>query len=562
MSLLEFSGSMQERAAATAKIAPALERLLVDSRRTYKDDENKLRKLASLFEQDAKAFRKAGSVSGKTRLVVTPESLSSILEALLSTNKISGVNSTKTGDELLKLYIKFLASNGAKIADFEFYNDKGNTSNLTKFENIKDYYDNIPKKYIIEGKELPTPRVFDRTTAIRGLKFTHANTATHMVEFLHTLGSTITNKEFTDLFERGHVYAQATGRLMTLEGIDLEEGVLGKLIKLNMLLDEASSHLNKPVHTELLASIKKDFKGTDLYMNIEFQLKRSDSGTGNQDTGNISGILQMVSNYRKLMTEGTRRPNGTFQQFPIVSSDAVISEIMTRFANKISTNFEKIQNILNQHISNASDPDFLVNLKSSITSKQYITSIVIGALTNTEVSKVDIKHPKVPITKIVTNYKDTIASIKKVVRNTSIDLAKAKQDLASKKLAISKLKQAKLPPIRTTQGQFYSLANLQMLINTHLQDVISANMGNGGETRILNYRTGRFAASANVERMSQSREGAISAFYTYMKNPYQTFEPGFKQGSPKTRDPKTLIGTSIKEIAATKVGNRLRAVLI
>ncbi len=123
-------------------------------------------------------------------------------------------------------------------------------------------------------------------------------------------------------------------------------------------------------------------------------------------------------------------------------------------------------------------------------------------------------------------------------------------------------KSLKLAPIRTTQGQFYSLANLQMLINTHLQDVISANMGNGGENRILNYRTGRFAASANVERMSQSREGMVTAFYTYQKNPYATFSEGGRQSTPVSRDPKLLIGKSIKEIAATKVGNRLRAVLI
>ena len=85
-------------------------------------------------------------------------------------------------------------------------------------------------------------------------------------------------------------------------------------------------------------------------------------------------------------------------------------------------------------------------------------------------------------------------------------------------------------------------------------------MGSGTEKRILNYRTGRFAGSAKVESMSQSRQGMITAFYSYMKNPYQTFEPGFRQGSPKTRDPKLLISQSIREIAATRVGNQLRAV--
>lgn len=126
----------------------------------------------------------------------------------------------------------------------------------------------------------------------------------------------------------------------------------------------------------------------------------------------------------------------------------------------------------------------------------------------------------------------------------------------------NKLKTKASTPARNAPVQNYSLASLQLLLNTHLQDVISANMGSGSSRDILNYRTGRFAASAKVERMSQSREGMITAFYSYMKNPYQTFEPGYRQGSPKTRDPKLLIAQSIRDIAATKVSNRMRAVVI
>lgn len=118
------------------------------------------------------------------------------------------------------------------------------------------------------------------------------------------------------------------------------------------------------------------------------------------------------------------------------------------------------------------------------------------------------------------------------------------------------------PKLRTTTGQFYSLITLKDFINYHLQNVISANMGNGSQRDILNYRTGRFAESVKVEHMSQSREGMITAFYSYMKNPYQTFEPGFRQGLPTSRDPKLLIAKSIREIAAEKVANRMRAVAI
>jgi hypothetical protein len=111
-------------------------------------------------------------------------------------------------------------------------------------------------------------------------------------------------------------------------------------------------------------------------------------------------------------------------------------------------------------------------------------------------------------------------------------------------------------------AETYNLANLQILLDSNLQDIISANMGKGNERGILNYQTGRFAASVKVERLSESRQGMITAFYTYMKNPYQTFEPGYRQGSPRSRDPKLLIAKSIRELAATVVKNRLRAVQV
>lgn len=118
------------------------------------------------------------------------------------------------------------------------------------------------------------------------------------------------------------------------------------------------------------------------------------------------------------------------------------------------------------------------------------------------------------------------------------------------------------PQLRTVRGQFYSLASLQRLLDANLTQKIKENMGSGNRRDILNLRSGRFAESVRVERMSQSREGMITAFYTYMKNPYQTFEPGFKQGSPSSRNPRLLISKSIREIAATQVANRMRAVLV
>ena len=119
-----------------------------------------------------------------------------------------------------------------------------------------------------------------------------------------------------------------------------------------------------------------------------------------------------------------------------------------------------------------------------------------------------------------------------------------------------------MPQLRTTRGQFYGLVPLQRLLDATLVQRIKDNMGTGNRRDILNLRTGRFAESVKVENLSQSREGMITAFYSYMRNPYATFSQGGRQESPKTRDPKLLISQSIRQIGAAVVANRMRAVLV
>jgi hypothetical protein len=85
-------------------------------------------------------------------------------------------------------------------------------------------------------------------------------------------------------------------------------------------------------------------------------------------------------------------------------------------------------------------------------------------------------------------------------------------------------------------------------------------MGNGRDQNVLNYRTGRLASSAKVESLSVSRQGMITAFYSYMKNPYATFSDGGKQSIPKSRNPKLLISKSIRQIAQQLAIDKMRAV--
>tara|TARA_B100000085_G_scaffold197894_1_gene181560 strand:- start:260 stop:1795 length:1536 start_codon:yes stop_codon:yes gene_type:complete len=97
---------------------------------------------------------------------------------------------------------------------------------------------------------------------------------------------------------------------------------------------------------------------------------------------------------------------------------------------------------------------------------------------------------------------------------------------------------------------------LRNLLNEYLPQMVASKM-TGPPT--LQFRTGRFANSARVENVNVGPRGGIDIDYTYMRDPYETFEPGNKQGSTY-RDPKRIIGTSIRELAQGMLGRQPRTV--
>ena len=182
------------------------------------------------------------------------------------------------------------------------------------------------------------------------------------------------------------------------------------------------------------------------------------------------------------------------------------------------------------------DPSILIDLETSTSIKQFTYNAIISILKG--------KQP-------ATYNSETIIKVQSNIKKQKVVVSAKQKPSSATPLPISDLKNSST-----------SLSSLLSYINRHLQDVISANMGDGNSKDILNYRTGRLASSAKVERMSQSREGMITAFYSYMKNPYATFSEGGQQSLPRSRDPKLLISKSIREIAAEKVANRMRAVSV
>ena len=168
--------------------------------------------------------------------------------------------------------------------------------------------------------------------------------------------------------------------------------------------------------------------------------------------------------------------------------------------------------------------------------------------------------------KLKSEYTGTIGNLPELTVRNVQGAAKAKADIRRTKAELKSLKQkvvkAKSEVKKQVLPKTVNLVNLLAILNSQIQDVVSANMGDGTRKDILNYRTGRFASTINIDHLTQSRDGLISVFYSYMKNPYATFSDGGKQQRPKTRDPKLLIGKSIRDIASQVVSNQLRAISI
>lgn len=167
------------------------------------------------------------------------------------------------------------------------------------------------------------------------------------------------------------------------------------------------------------------------------------------------------------------------------------------------------------------------------------------------------------------NNQSFIDSLIDVKGSNSIkeDIEKSFADIISGKVPnlpkhAKKPKEERRIPLKDIRGRFYSISNLKSILNTRITEQVKINMGKGSAKSILNYRSGRFANSVVIKDVKLSRDGKLEAFYDYMKYPYQTFEPGFKQGFPESRDPKLLISKSIRQIATDVVKNRLKATLV
>jgi hypothetical protein len=322
---------------------------------------------------------------------------------------------------------------------------------------------------------------------------------------------------FGKYFNKGHVVSIATNlskefRDKVASATELAEGqrkllveVLDKYIAKLQADDLASANLPDAVNQELYASY---IKSSDKYL-VEIQGQAL-----NQESGRKS--ILAVTELRSIFSVNNKDLEAVIAKSPALG-----------------------ESLLNTKGS----PSFIDLLA------QKLANIVEG----TPVSK---KVYRVPKTKIAAR---TIKVDKPANNKTLISKLKGIKAKLKTTSSASPVVQA-INSISTTS--LISLPSLLVLLQANIVQQVKQNMGDGSSSNVLNLQSGRFAESVRVERLSESRAGMVTAFYSYMRNPYATFSQGGRQEFPKTRDPKLLISRSVRDIAAEQVGNRLRAVLV
>ena len=326
----------------------------------------------------------------------------------------------------------------------------------------------------------------------------------------HVIGvATNLTKEFKNTLEQAYDKATAAGDKAAESAKQDILAVLDAYIKKLEQDDLATANLAKSsINVDLYASYIKD---SSRYL-VEMQLR-----TGNQVAGsNVAPI---------------------------------INELTSIFSGKLSES--ELKNVL------GSSPQLgqaLLTSPGSPSMLSLIATDIVNAIkgVTAKPAKYSIPKTKIASNKIKVISGDTDNNKKKIA-----ELSKLKQKIKS-----SKKESPVVKPDTSEKTLELNLSNLQNLLNNNLVRQVKANMGTGNSRTVLNLRTGRFAESVKVERVSESKAGMITAFYSYMKNPYATFSQGGAQSQPASRDPKLLISKSIREIASQQVANRLRSVAI
>ena len=147
-----------------------------------------------------------------------------------------------------------------------------------------------------------------------------------------------------------------------------------------------------------------------------------------------------------------------------------------------------------------------------------------------------------------------LAKNAKTIKGTSQAIKRQAKKAGASSLYAAKTAAKKKQKKQQARGQGKTAQSpiaLRNLMNEALPQMVASKM----TPPALQFRTGRFANSARVENLNIGPKGGLHIDYTYQRAPYETFEPGGKQGSTQ-RDPRKIIGASIRELAMGILGRQ------
>lgn len=301
-----------------------------------------------------------------------------------------------------------------------------------------------------------------------------------------------------------------------------------------------------------------DNKNKFIQIKNPFSNKASRDAAAELLTEAIGQVVQ-----KKLINFSWESIDGTTERKIVVRDDSggiskIIGEFNSRELNAAGAEqfdwkklYPDIQQAFLKRLKESADGE--VNSLATDQGSQPFSDRLLGSIVN-EALKTLTKSKKVKVKKLKqekpkSNYKAKVKKANKAYKPT-------KKTVRASKVSIPRptIKPTTTVTNKVTRVKPDTTLNLNALkaqINARLSMTVIKNMG----TPALENRTGRFARSVQVTDVIQTAKGFPSIGYDYQKYPYQTFEPGYAQGSAQ-RDPRTLIDRSIREIASELIVGR------
>ena len=183
--------------------------------------------------------------------------------------------------------------------------------------------------------------------------------------------------------------------------------------------------------------------------------------------------------------------------------------------------------------------------KAQRMAKNRMETSIVKELRSVKKAKLKVKGTK---TKKVKSEKRQ-AILKKGTKSK----AKAKKLSIAQRVSVAKFVQGKRKEKGSKEkGSSDSLIKIRSYIQKRLPAEVRRNMG---RPQLIN-RTGRFSNSVNLLKLTQG-QNTVVAKYTYMMNPYETFENTGQRKWPLAYNPKPLIAKSIRNLAIGRIEQKI-----